>query len=61
MKRIELRKKLVHYCDVCGDEITGNFTTFGKDTENEKHACSSWNKELGDRCDSVLRKKLMGE
>ena len=51
MKRLETREVQVVYCDVCGQECIGNYTTFGCGTAHEQHACHSWDEAAQTRCD----------
>lgn len=54
MQKLEQREILVTYCDVCGSECEGSFTTLFAGTPNEKHACHGWIEEEETRCDLKL-------
>ena len=40
MKKTELRKIIVTYCDICGKEITGNYTSITKKDDTRLDFCS---------------------
>lgn len=59
MRKTELREVVVTYCDVCGQEITGNYTVFHSGQPNEAHACHGWNEAGECRCDDALEQRLL--
>jgi hypothetical protein len=58
MKKIEIVKRTVYFCDVCGEEIKGNKVTYNEGTENETHACLDFNEHLGNTCSEELESRL---
>lgn len=61
MKQIELRACHVTYCDVCGQEITGNYTTMHNKDGVPFHGCDRWSEDHGSRCSGRMDKLLSAE
>lgn len=58
MKKKELREMIIIYCDVCGKECEGGYSTFNDGTPEEKHACHVWNEAEQTRCDLKMQATL---
>ena len=41
MEKAELRKIIVTYCDICGKETTGNYTSITKKDDTRLDFCSN--------------------
>jgi len=61
MQQLEMRQKLVTYCDHCRDEVQGNFTVLRSSDGQEHHACHKWNEPEQARCDELLARKFVAE
>ncbi len=60
MKKNEMRRVRVTYCDVCGKEIPASvgMVVFNKGSADEQHACKEWNEAERLICSAALAKKL---
>lgn len=54
MERLELRAHVATYCDVCGEEITGNSVSSTRSDGVVFHAHADWDERRDGRCSDQL-------
>lgn len=60
MERLELRQRMVTYCDVCGQEITGSWVSMNHPEWGPLHACGDYNEAIDGRCSDSLHDVAVG-
>jgi len=60
MNRFELRAQVATYCDVCGEEITGNSMSVKRLDGVEFHAHDHWDEQRDGRCSDQLHEVAAG-
>lgn len=61
MNRLELRAQVATYCDVCGEEITGNAMSVKRLDGVEFHAHDHWDERRDGRCSDQLHAVAAGQ